>query len=181
MITKFTRPRAPRDPRGFSAVELMVVMVVFGIMAAASIPAFSKSMKANKLVEASDQIESRMRLARARAVAENQPYVIGWFTQYGQLFLVRDENRNGVPDWGSEYQEGPLQIPTGITLANFSDNPFSHSYVAFNPDGSAGEGGSLLLSNDQSQSKVITLIQPSGTVAVTSPEEYSAQFSVSTN
>jgi prepilin-type N-terminal cleavage/methylation domain-containing protein len=176
MIQKSKGNRGRWGSGGFSAVELMVTLVVFGVMAAASIPAFSKSMTANKLVSASDGVRSKMRLARSRAVAENRPYIIAWYAQYGQVFLVRDENLNGQPDWGSEYQEGPLTMPNGIKMTNYGSNPFPNSYVVFNPDGSASASGALLIVNTQGQQKVVNLIQPSGTVTVSSPEEYSAQF-----
>jgi len=154
---------------GFSTIELMVVLVILGITLAATIPSFRNSLKTQRLDGAADRIAVKMRLARSRAIAENTPYLIAWYAVSGELFLVRDENGDGTPNWGDEYQEGPIGLPDGVSLANSTTDPFPEDYVSFLPDGSTSASGTLVLSNEKGLKLNINLLQPSGVVSVSTP------------
>jgi uncharacterized protein (TIGR02596 family) len=59
--------------RGFSLLELMVVMLIIGIVAAFVIPASSTILRGSQMVQASQIITDQFSLARQTAISRNHP------------------------------------------------------------------------------------------------------------
>ena len=141
-------------------------------MIAATLPAFRTSFVGHRLKSAANQVQSTMRLTRARAIAEDVPYVIAMYPATSTYYLVRDDNGNGDPDWGTEPQEGPINLPEGIELKNDLPEAFADGLVGFNPNGSASASGILAVQNERGDRMYIQLLQPSGICDVLTQEEY---------
>lgn len=58
---------------GFSLVELLVVVAILGLVAAASAPSLARMGRRNRLRAAAGEIQSTLLAARMRAVKRNQP------------------------------------------------------------------------------------------------------------
>ena len=67
---------------GFTLVEMLVVITVFGILAALAVPQFIAFRPMNRLNGATRQVYSELMLARAKAVNENRNYVVTFPTSY---------------------------------------------------------------------------------------------------
>ena len=58
--------------RGFSLAEMMVVIVIFGILVAMSIPGISRFMRSNRLMGAMDELMVDMNYTRALATSKRK-------------------------------------------------------------------------------------------------------------
>lgn len=58
--------------RGFTLVELMVLIGIVGLMAAIAVPSFNGYMRANRIDTTADQMASDMALARSIAVGQGR-------------------------------------------------------------------------------------------------------------
>jgi len=67
--------------RGFTLIELMIVVAIIGILAAVAIPAFMDYMKRSKKTEAALQLNKIGKNAK-RVYSETSSYVVGTATQY---------------------------------------------------------------------------------------------------
>ena len=61
-----------QDRRGFSLVETMVVIGIFGLLAALSLPAFSSYVRNNRLSTSVDRFAADLQLARSTAIASGR-------------------------------------------------------------------------------------------------------------
>jgi Tfp pilus assembly protein FimT len=152
------------DSRGISLVELMAGLVVFGILIAATLPAFRKYMTTQQVEGAANRVAASLRLARQKATAEGNVYVVA-FDPVGKKFIILDDdNNNGVADAG-EMVDGPFAIPAELTLTNGPGTPFPGNRVVFFPNGTAGSTGELTISNAQGFSRLLSVMRSTGAVA----------------
>ncbi|HOX26839.1 MAG TPA: GspH/FimT family pseudopilin [Candidatus Krumholzibacteria bacterium] len=64
--------RLPASQRGFTLVELMVLIGVIGLVAAIAVPSFNGYLRANRIGTTADMMAADMALARATAVAQGR-------------------------------------------------------------------------------------------------------------
>lgn len=78
----------PQSAKGFSLLELMVVVGVFGVLVAASVPAISGSIRTARLEGAAATLAADLRYARSLASAQRKTYQVSFGANAYSLNLV---------------------------------------------------------------------------------------------
>lgn len=148
--------------KGFTLVELMVVISIFGLVLAASIPAMGRFLQSWKLGGEIDQFAAALRTARSAAVMKNIDTVFEFDQAKGEYSYFEDEDRDGNKDNG-EYRSATMQMSAGIYLDAYSfDNP----RIVFGPKGNANESGTVTLRNSHDRTRTISIFGGTGNIRV---------------
>lgn len=89
------------DPRGFSLIELMVVIVIMGIMMAIAAPSVTEWVASQRVRDAAGSIHSSLTRARSEARARGQatsvtPVTVSGVTEWKNGWYIEDPSRPGV-------------------------------------------------------------------------------------
>lgn len=103
--------------KGFSVIELLIVIAIVAILGTVAIPSFSKFRHNNELREAAQEILADINLYRQKTIAEQtvaQPmrYLLQWFTGTDNNVQCRIWKTTGTTGWGTL---------TVLQLKNISD------------------------------------------------------------
>jgi type II secretion system protein H len=154
-----------RHDAGFTLVELMVVLVIFGIMTAVALPGFNKFMRSLDLNNQVQVTASMLRVARQRAITENNTYRI-WYDWFARDFgWWDDDNNDFIFVWGEKFGL-PQTKPAWITVTQSATNPMGSFWTMFNPDGSASQSFTLIYTNSDGYSRSLSVIRPTGMVTI---------------
>lgn len=126
-----------RSERGFTIVELLIVMVIMGILVTLAIPKFDLVFTKNKLRASTSGVTSALYLSRMKAVNDGQDYGVQFGS--GSYFVVRDPLNTGQKVGETNLLEDGVM---------FGTNTFIDSLVIFNSLGQLKE--SCLPSGDLS-------------------------------
>ena len=157
-----------KQRKGFSIVELMVVVMIMALILAASIPALKRHTGSVTLVQASEGVAGTLRLARQRAVSTALPVVVVFGAEAGTYYLFQDSDGDGVLDAG-ETQAGPYELPNGIV---FGEIDLDDDDISFSGTGSADESGNIVLVNRNNRAQRIIINAPTGLVYVSDIFDY---------
>ncbi|MFC5499240.1 GspH/FimT family pseudopilin [Caenimonas terrae] len=135
--------RRPRRHRGFTLIELMIVVAVATVLLGFGVPSMTALTNANKLTAASNAFLSSLRLARSEAFKRNGRVVLcksrdgvacnpggGW--EQGWL-VFHDANGDGVHDDGETVIQRGNPLPASL---RFTGNSTVGRYVSFVASGS---------------------------------------------
>jgi type II secretion system protein H len=150
---------------GFTLVEMMVVVVIFGIMTAIALPGFNKFMRALDTNNQVQVVATKLRVMRQRAITENNTYRIWWDTWSRNFGWWDDDNSDFVYVFGEQWA-GAQQMPAWITATDSATNPMTQFWTTFNPDGSASQSFTMIFTNSDGYSRSISIVRPTGMVTV---------------
>ena len=150
---------------GFTLMELMVVLVIFGIVSAVALPGFNKFMRSLDLNSQIQRTATTIRVVRQKAITENNNYVVYWDNTTKGWGWWDDDDNDGVKD-GMERYAAPEPMPSWITVTNSTTNPFPSDSVSFLPNGSASASGSVIFSNTDGFTRSLSVVCPTGMVTV---------------
>lgn len=108
---------------GFTLLELMVVVAIFGILSAIAIPNMIGWRTSRQLIGATDELNALFHLARSRALRENADVVIRIDAGNDECGAFIDDGRGGgiaqnqIRD-GNETEFKLVSLPTGIDMYN---------------------------------------------------------------
>jgi type IV fimbrial biogenesis protein FimT len=123
---------------GFSAVELMTIIVIVGVLLAVGVPSFIGMMQSHKITATTNALFSAVNLTRSEAIHRGTrvdlvPAGDGRNWQDGWLVFV-DENNNQRPDPGEKVIFSHPAVDRDMRIvARFTDSKVQ--YLAFNGSG----------------------------------------------
>jgi type IV fimbrial biogenesis protein FimT len=96
------------DNKGFTLAELIVWMGVLGILAAIAVPQFAAFRPGLRLNGAAREILAQLMWARAKAVEQNNNFVVS-FPSNHSISILDDKNNNGIADAGESTKTVDIQ------------------------------------------------------------------------
>ena len=146
------------NKKGVTLIELIVVMVIIGILAAFFAPNIGAWLPNLRLRSAARDIVSTMRTAQMKAVSTNLAYQV-LFTLPAN-YILRYQNT------GNWFDEGVTQtLPSGVSISAIT---IAGNNAVFNPN-STSSTGSLTLQNSKGAQRRLTLTPSTGRVTITTP------------
>jgi general secretion pathway protein H len=145
------RGRGPRSQTGFSLLELLVVLMLLALVTAVVVPSLGRSLATAKLKTSSREIAATIRLARSKAVREQQVYLLGFNLEKDEMEL------SGL---NSSYRKS-FGLPDGIHLVKVSlletnvEDEAKNPFFYFMPN---GNGQSFQVSLRNPQGRVMRVI-----------------------
>lgn len=149
---------------GFTAVEMLVVLSIVGLAAAMSWGSVRDLMEQHRVSGAAGGVATAMRLARERAVAEGNNYILTFRTASNDFQVWDDEGNDALLGTADSRRTHPM--PPSCTLV--SPGFFGANRVIFRPDGSADASGSVTIRSGASRRRV-DLLASTGKVTVSIP------------
>jgi len=151
-----------RTSKGFTLAELMITVLIIGIIAALSVPGFTRFLQTWKLAGDADHFAASLRTARAAAVTKNITTVFTFNKTNGTFSYFEDSDRDGNLDL-SEYRSATYRLESGIVFAAYT---LSNPTLTFGSMGNTRESGSITLRNSYNRTRTVRIFGGTGNVLV---------------
>jgi general secretion pathway protein H len=159
-----------RSTRGFTLLELIVVLVIIGLMAVLVVPRLVGPLANLDLKTASQKISASLRYARSQAAAEKTTYVALFDFEKNRLVIINPPTTPAEPT--NSEKDGPggsktYDLPGKVRLAKGTSREgefHSGSFrIFFFPSGGSS-GGEITVANERGRQYKITVDFITGTV-----------------
>lgn len=141
--------------KGFTLIELMVVIIIMGLMAGLSVPAITGNLPTYRLNNDIRSVTNGLMLARSYAISSGVPYLCTFTKDASSYRIVKDENTNHAVDVGEKTTV--TQLSRGITINSATVT------IIFSPRGNADVSGNVTLINNKNMTRTV-YVPLSGTI-----------------
>ncbi|MBZ0266786.1 GspH/FimT family pseudopilin [bacterium] len=150
-----------RSNRGLTTVELMIVLAMMGLVLASSWGNFRSILAQRRLSAATNSLATQMRLARERAVAEGNDYIVTFMTGSNAYEVWDDEGSDASA--GGDDRKFVHNMPSRTSV----QNPvfFGSNRVIFRPDGTCNASGAVEVTNGE-LTRTIAILASTGKVSI---------------
>lgn len=112
-----------RQERGYSLIEMIVVVGLIGVLSAIAVPTFLESSRRNNLWTGSERVGSLVRQTRLKAISQSTSFAVRFdcpaANQLRALVLTGDptvDNAAGRCTTTTAGDSEPVFLPTGVTF-----------------------------------------------------------------
>jgi prepilin-type N-terminal cleavage/methylation domain-containing protein len=151
-----------KQVRGFTLLELMVVLSLFGVFMLATIPLFGRHQQNFRLMSEANRLATTLRTARSTAVMKHIDSVFEFDASSGTYSYFEDQNGDGSKG-SDEYKSAVFTLPSGIV---FKTHSLATPNVTFGPKGSTLETGFITISNRISKTKTLLIYGGTGNIRI---------------
>lgn len=152
--------RSFRDASGFTLVELMVSLALFGLIMVAALPNLQEANRTHRLNSAVSQIETGMRRARAAAVKTRSEVRVS--IDAGNRTCTIDQDTND--DGNFETRLSRFVIDDDVVLSAISFG--GDTAVTFDERGAPDNPGSMILRTPHGRGRQLIVAAGSGSVTI---------------
>ena len=149
----FTPLSSRPNQRGFTLIEVMIVIVIVGVMASIGIPAFSDWRHSQAVRSASQSLMAHLKQARVTAISENRSVS---FTFASDSFTY-DADTSGTCGPCKNQSVSYSQFSSGLSITR-SDNSLTPTTKTFSSRGTSSSTTLYLCSSDKQKRVVINVI-----------------------
>lgn len=120
--------------RGFTVIEIVLVVIIMAVLAALAVPNFAKGFDGFQLRQAASDIKAQARWAQAMAMAQQRVYRLTIDAEEGCYSLEREKDKTS-PDGSPSYEAVPGSpgrkhcVPEEVKFSSDA------AQVRLNPDG----------------------------------------------
>jgi len=142
IAVRLPKYREAHDQRGYSLIELSVVLVLLGLVVAVGMPAMQDWLERYRVRTATQSLAADMQLQRMRAVSRNRRFSIQFNQAAGTYTLWDGDPVNGLT---TQISAEPVSMPMGVTFTAPVGDPIELSWqgnddwAVFHPDGSVND------------------------------------------
>jgi type IV fimbrial biogenesis protein FimT len=149
------------NARGFSFIELSVVMAVIGVAMAISVPFFLTYWQSSTLKAGAEELVTVLNGARQLALSRNQSVCV----TNNATTVAYHLSTCGAAAWtgGGTESDGSIRLANGVRVSAATAN------ATFNYLGAAGTGATYTVLHAPSSRALCVVVAPSGRITVAPP------------
>lgn len=153
---------AGKSAGGFTMLEMMIIIVIIGILAAIAVPSFSSIMPKLRVRSDARGTMNYLRLARSMAISEGAQVGVYVDTVNRRYFIFKDTISPAMMTYndGDSVMVGPEILDADVAL--FSST-FANNSVIFMSTGSASQSGNFVFAqSDGSNQYTVSVLGSTG-------------------